>query len=215
MIMLAKLDIPEILRINGDTWTQEYLQFHSSGNKIPDTLKSKYRLKEIKEKIVKETHGKCAYCESKVNHICPGDIEHILPKGERPELVFTWDNLTLACEECNRSGKKTYYNPLSPLVNPYKDDPRNHFMAAGPMVFQKAGDRKGFTSQKVLKLNRTSLIERRSERLKAIQSLIDTWANETDPKLKDLLTNELLTEADEDKEYSFMVREYLRASCGF
>jgi hypothetical protein len=216
MIKLEKRDIPQVLKDNAYSWTQTYLNLLGTGSEIPKSLKTKYNLKEIKEQIERETYGKCAYCESYVNHVCPGDIEHILPKDHRPELIFEWENLiTYACEECNRSGKRTYYNPSDPLINPYMDEPTEHFIAAGPMLFQKPGDRKGFISHKVLKLNRTELIERRSERLKSIISLIDTWANEKDPLIKDILSNELLTEADKDKEYSFMIREYIKKVCGF
>jgi len=215
MIKLVKRERPQVLKDNSHSWTQTYLDLVRTGGTIPDSLKAKYRLKEIKEEIEKETHGKCAYCESYVHHVCPGDVEHILPKGQRPELIFDWDNLTYACEECNRSGKKTYYNPTDPLINPYIDDPSDHLIAAGPMLFQKPGDRKGLISHKVLKLNRTELIERRSERLKSIISLVDLWAHEKDPLIKDILSNELLTEADNDKEYSYMIRQYIKAACGF
>ena len=46
---------------------------------------------------IDETHGKCAYCESKIKHIDYGDIEHILPKNKnaRPDLCYF---CTKSCE---------------------------------------------------------------------------------------------------------------------
>ena len=54
------------------------------------TLKESFKIerdKSIKEQILKETHGKCVYCESKISHVCPGDIEHILPKNKKRMIL--------------------------------------------------------------------------------------------------------------------------------
>lgn len=212
MIKLYKLEEPEILKNNKDTWTKEYLDCIKNDEKPSETIKSRYRNEEIKKKILIETNDKCAYCESKVGHVCPGDIEHILPKNKnaRPELYVSWENLTLACEECNRKGKKTYYDVNDPLVNPYEDDPELFFMGAGPFIYHKPGSRKGEITEKILKLNRTQLWERRKERLEYIKPLLDKWANEKNVAIKSILEDEIIKEASDDKEYSFVVKCYLR-----
>ncbi|WP_147464161.1 hypothetical protein [Pseudomonas syringae group genomosp. 3] len=55
---------------------------------------------------------KCAYCESKILHVAPADIEHFRPKGEVSEvkshpgywwLASEWSNLLLSCRDCNGS----------------------------------------------------------------------------------------------------------------
>ncbi|MBX7222257.1 MAG: hypothetical protein K1Y36_20075 [Blastocatellia bacterium] len=73
-------------------------------------------------------HGKCAYCESFVYPLSPGDIEHYRPKKavkkldktsvtvtlnqirmEHPGyywLVYDWRNLMTSCELCNRPTKE-------------------------------------------------------------------------------------------------------------
>lgn len=57
-------------------------------------------------------NGKCAYCESKILHVAPPDIEHFRPKGEVAEddthpgywwLASDWENLLLSCRDCNAS----------------------------------------------------------------------------------------------------------------
>lgn len=212
MIKLRKLEEPEILTINKEAWTAHYIALVASGQAVPNSLKNNYRHADIKHQIKRETFGKCAYCESKITHVCPGDIEHILPKSERPELIFNWDNLTLACETCNRTGKRTYYNPHLPLLNPYTDDLGCHLKAYGPMIFYN--DNRGEVTRRVLKLNRMELIERRTERLNSLENLIDKWNREEDPVVKELLENELLEEARHDKEYSFIIQEHLRNMCG-
>ncbi len=211
MIHLTKLSEPQILKDNKQIWTSQYVQLVSNGQKVPDDLKYKYRERSIKEQIVKETYNKCAYCESKVSHVCPGDIEHILPKNKdaRPDLYVEWTNLTLACEECNRPRKKTYFNPDDPLINPYQDNPEDHLISAGPIIFNKPGDRKGYVTSTILELNRSGLFERRLERLKSVKSLADKWGCEENQNIKEVLENELKKEVTADKEYSFMIKEYL------
>ncbi|WP_433934534.1 hypothetical protein AB3662_08045 [Sorangium cellulosum] len=74
-------------------------------------------------------HGKCCYCESKVKHVAPGDVEHYRPKAavrqartapvERPGyywLAYEWENLLFSCVLCNEKHKRN----LFPLRDPRK-----------------------------------------------------------------------------------------------
>ena len=131
MIHLEKTAIPKVLADNASNWTKEYCACLAMGD-IPDNkLASAYNNPTIKRALEIETSGKCVYCESKVKHNSHGDIEHILPKNKdaRPDLCFSWENLTLACGQCNQSGKGDYYSVAIPLINPYVDYPEKHFKA--------------------------------------------------------------------------------------
>lgn len=213
MIKLTKLDEPQILKDNKKVWTSQYIEFVKSGKKISDDLRYRYRERSIKEQIIRETHNKCAYCESKVSHVCPGDVEHILPKHKdaRPDLYVEWTNLTLSCEECNRPRKREYFNPSDPLVNPYEDNPDDHFIPVGPMIFNKPGDRKGYITNIILELNRSGLLERRIERLNSVKSLADRWGCEQNQTVKEVIEIELKKEATPEKEYSFVVKGFLKS----
>ncbi len=211
MIKKQKLPLPAILQKNYAEWSNEYLACLESGKAIPENIKNRYRHNEIKEQIRSECFDKCVYCESKISHISPGDVEHILPKAHRPDLIFEWANLTYACEQCNRSGKRDYYDPNDPLINPYVDEPDEHLIAFGPIIFHKPGSRKGEISKSILKLNRTELVERRREAVEAITPLVDKWAAESNSRIKMLLKEEILNEMTDDKEYVFIIRHYLRA----
>ena len=212
MVHLVKNVQPKILADNADKWTKEYLDCIARGVKPSKTLATAYNKPEIKKALEEETHGKCAYCESKVKHISPGDIEHILPKNKnaRPDLCFVWDNLTFACEDCNSSGKHDYYEPDLPLINPYVDYPENHFEAFGPMVFHVFGDERAFATNITLELNRPKLVDRRREQIINIDILLTTWAErpEGDP-LKKVLENQLHKAYEKDKEFSFVIKGYL------
>lgn len=212
MIRLTKRTKPQVLVNNEVAWTTAYMVHINAGTAAPDSLTKRYREPEIKSEIKLETSDKCAYCESKVTHIDFGDVEHIKPKCKTkyPQLIFTWDNLTLACSICNNN-KDDYDSPTAPIVHPYNDDPSAHLEPIGPFVFSRLGDPKGTATEGVLKLNRKELFFERKERIENLNPLLETWHRETDPSLKQLWKNQLLAEANADKEYSFVVLNYLRA----
>jgi uncharacterized protein (TIGR02646 family) len=76
---------------------------------------SAYRQVDVKDELLNIFHGKCAYCESKVDHISPGAVDHFRPKGRNKKtnkaphkdfigyywLAADWDNLLFTCTDCN------------------------------------------------------------------------------------------------------------------
>ncbi|MED2869539.1 HNH endonuclease [Bacillus thuringiensis] len=216
MIIIKKLEEPQELKRVREEFLQDYLSYfhyddekYTKVEKMPDSIKSKYNISAVKELLVKETFGKCAYCESKIMHIAFGDIEHILPKIHRPDLVFEWDNFTLACEQCNRKRKKDYYSISEPLINPYSENPLEFFVAAGPMIMPKLGSHRGYITQQLLELNREELHEKRKEKIEDIQPLLDSWV-QADGKHKDVLERALLKYIDPSKEFSFIIKGYYK-----
>lgn len=209
MIKLIKSSEPLILVKNKKKWTDEYLDALNKKKLLTPTIQYRYRHKQIKEALLAETHEKCAYCECKIKHISYGDVEHILPKSIYPELYVDWTNLTLSCEICNRSGKQDYDSKTEPLLNPYRDEPSEHLLAVGPMLMNHKGSRRGLITITVLNLNRIDLFEKRKERLENINILLNTYYNELNPTMKEILKSELIKECQEDKEFSFFVKSYL------
>ncbi len=212
MIKISKMPKPQVLIDNANTWTKEYCDCIKAGKEPSKEIKYRYNHPEIKHALEKETHGKCAYCESKIKSVAYGDIEHILPKNKnaRPELYVEWNNLTLACEQCNRAGKGTYYEPNLPLVNPYTDAPSDFLRDFGPLIMPLPGNDRGIATEKVIRLNRGALVERRTERINSIEALLQGWAKETNPTLKKLLEDELHNEYLKEKEYSSTVKSFLK-----
>lgn len=210
MIKINKLPKPKILQENDKVWTAEYLNALQNKTLLTDKIKNRYNNDEIKQTLIEETHGKCAYCESKLKHISFSDIEHILPKSQRPDLYVEWSNLTISCEICNRINKKDYYNPNDPLLNPILDIPSEHLMSLGAILYKIPGSRKGEISISILDLNRTELIERRTEKLNSFAMLVDKYSTETNEKIKALLKEEIIRESSENSEYSFMLSSYLK-----
>jgi len=76
----------------------------------------RYKDDEVSKLLDKMFFGKCAYCESKIDHVSPVDIEHFRPKGQvndgdvliKPAYYWLgaeWSNLLASCPHCNRSEK--------------------------------------------------------------------------------------------------------------
>jgi hypothetical protein len=91
------------------------------------SLYSYYSDPSVKLELLKAHHGKCAFCEAFILDIDVGDVEHYRPKsavsystggGETAEsqhsgyfwLSQTWENLFLACKQCNQIHKSTRFD---------------------------------------------------------------------------------------------------------
>ena len=207
MRRIPKLTPPAILVDNAETWTDRILSEDAS-----KTDKLRYRHQDIKARLLEETSSKCTYCESKIGHNCPGDIEHKVPKASHPELAFVWENLTVACSECNRR-KGEYDDPGTPLLDPNVDDVETRLIHAGPLVFSLPGDASSEMTVRLLELSkpmrRPELIARKTERLEAVQNLLERISKTSPGPLKDLLVDEVRSMAESAAEYSAMVMAYL------
>ncbi len=207
MIELTKLGCPEILRQNKDRWTDELMSYINDGEKPSRSVATRYNNPEIKSVIKEETHGKCAYCESRIDHVHAGDIEHIKPKSKSkyPELTFDWENLTYVCRECNRR-KSDEYDESCPPINPYQEDPSDFLVAGGPFIWHKPGSEKGRLTEKLLGINRSPLWERRREKIEGLRIMLADHANETNKTIKKSLLSEIEIYIAEDREYSFCLK---------
>lgn len=122
MIKITKGPVPAILARSEEAWTNTLLTKIRTGDAPTENELGKYKHPEIKAALVQETHGKCAYCESKFGHIAYGDVEHIVPKSRAPENRYSWTNLTIACDRCN-----TNKGDAEGFVDPNTDDPDEFF----------------------------------------------------------------------------------------
>jgi uncharacterized protein (TIGR02646 family) len=177
-----------------------------------DHNKNKYRHTDIKQRLLEETNSKCVYCESKIGHNCPGDIEHKVPKSKRIDLIFNWDNLTIACTECNRR-KREYYDPNCMFLDPNNDDVESRIQHVGPLIFNKPGDVGSELTVRMLEIDkieaRKALIARKIELLEHIKNLIERIVREKNQILKQFLMSELLESCSVSSEFSGMVKTYI------
>lgn len=158
---------------------------------------------EIKKSLHEVFHGKCGYCETKIESLELGTINRYRPNnGVRDKnefhqdlywwLTFEWDNLIYCCKECNQfkgnyfpikgrralNEKDDYKNEHRMLLNPYLDEPGNHLnYSHSDSGYIDALTDEGNQSIELLRLNRTNLIEgrkkARNEIVDAVESLIN------------------------------------------
>lgn len=204
MIKLNKGNEPAILTANKLNWTTQLRALQNANQVVPKVLATQYNQDEVKDALRAECHSKCMYCESKVEHISDLHIEHIKPKAKDkfPDLTFEYDNLGLACGVCNRN-KSSTYDIAVPFINPYVDDPINHFKSYGALVWAKPGDQRAKLTEIEIELNRPDLIEARGERLKTIRGLVESFHIELNLTLKAAIKKQILKEVENDKIYSF------------
>lgn len=204
MIKLTKSSEPATLAANKTAWTAQLLAHIAAGIKVPKSLENNYNTKEIKDSLRAESESKCMYCESMVGHITFEHIEHIKPKAKHrfPQLTFEYHNLGLSCPKCNMNKSDTYDN-TTPFIDPYNDNPQNHFTAVGAFVWANSGDARAKISEIEINLNRPELLETRGERMKTIKNMVDNYNVTPAGALKDALKKEIDREIADNKPYSF------------
>lgn len=212
MRSLAKLPKPEVLAANEAIWLDEFLADPENSTK-----RYRYRHPQIKTTLRAETSNKCVYCESKLGHNTPGDVEHKVPSSKVPRRHFDWLNLTIACTECNRR-KNSFYSDADGFLDPYTDAIEAHLEHHGPVVSWKQGDVRGEIFVSTLDLcseQRTALIARKIEKLNQLVHLLERYAAETNDLLKGLLQRQVRDMASPASEYSAMIEDTLhRKGCG-
>lgn len=94
-----------------------------------------------------------------------------------------------------------------PFINPFLDDPRDHFVFFGSLVEGK--DERGEYTVKILELNTDDVVSARGRRLAAILSLAQSWKRSS-PDLKDVILSEIIQNY-ENGEYKSSVLGLLEA----
>jgi len=242
MIRVPRSAEPPVLQRNGARWLtalqtaiQKQQQVeqdqHSSkeqrkqAKQAVKQAQGKYNHEQTKAALVAMFQGKCAYCESKIDVITYGAIEHFRPKSKYPELTFAWSNLLLACDRCNDAGHKGDRFPLDGGGNPLlldPTDPDTNPQAHLDFVWDhKAGlasvygrDDRGRTVEEVFDLNglqdRQSLMDYRSKIVKHLQALLWFAQNNDQAELRTQEAWGLLREACQaNAEYSAFALQYI------
>ena len=205
MIRLEKGVEPEILARKSSQWTSLIVKKIEAGEPPTKSERSRYNHPEIKRALIAETHGKCAYCESKLRHISYGDIEHVVPKSDDPSKWFRWSNLTLACDVCNTNKGDAFIDGES-FLDPYGVDPEEHFWQLGPMIHPRPGCDAAALTERLLDLNRADLVERRAERQANLLRMLDSVERCKNPELKHLLWEDVRAESQAHNEYAALSR---------
>jgi len=166
-----------------------------------DSHSSIYAASEVKIALREDQHRKCAFCESRFDHIGYGDVEHFRPKAgfkqretdklKRPGyywLAYDWANLFYSCQLCNQQFKRNLFpladdrtrarshvadiaNEQPLLINPATHDPAAFLGFRKEYAFAIKGCREGRATIKHLGLNREVLAENRRKRFNDLERL--------------------------------------------
>ncbi len=74
--------------------------------------------KNAKPQLIKESSGKCAYCEAPTNTVAHGDVEHFRPKSVYWWLAYCYDNYLYACQICNQTHKGNKFPVVAQRLTP-------------------------------------------------------------------------------------------------
>lgn len=144
--------------------------------------------KVVKETLLREQQKVCAYCERQISFET-SQIEHLIPKTENIELVFSYHNLVAVCTGRAKSNSELFcdqFRKVTPiiLIGHYHTlaDPfgalANHVVVTSNGLFNFLNTQQNPTAKILesyavaLNLNTTFLCEERKRELEGIDALV-------------------------------------------
>lgn len=214
---VKRLGQPPSLKKNASHWKRELLlkieECKKDGSKVPKKFYEKYKQDDVMETLNKMYRGYCCYCEKRVKNVGYGNIEHRKPKDKYPQFTFSWANLHLACEKCNRK-KSIKYSEQYPIIDAVRDSLSEHrtYMLDRHGLWWVPKSKRGRTTEGHADLNREELREERMEIFLGTISLIrkinkDPSAPDAEMELKRL---EEMSNREYGSVVCFAIESYLK-----
>ena len=200
--------------------------------------RNRYGYGEVVEVLHRMQHGKCCYCEMCIAESRSGrHVEHYRPKSLFPALTYQWNNLLLACADCNSAklDKFPYSEDRKPLLIDPSDpsaDPEDHIEFVvrsgqkGPhgidwpvgLAVARNHSARGKATIETIKLWEGHHIGRRTETYKKLRLCYLLLREEKgkvdqgngDTQRVSQLRSELNSAADDDQAYAGLARSFLR-----
>ena len=170
-------------------------------------------IKPDAEELRRRFHGKCAFCEAKMEHVSNPHIEHYRPKSRREfeRFMFAWDNWLLSCGRCDQS--KWAHFPMSGgepcLLNPAADDPRVHLDFQRAVILDLSP--RGMDTIRLVGLARMPLKSERASWLCRIDSLLLLASSGQSAQVRTDSRSLLIWAMQDDAPYSAMTVAHLRS----
>ncbi len=212
MIFVPRSEEPECLQQNANEWLVEYLtalqalenavdeEQKKLLKKAKDTAENKYRHPQISNALKSMFKDKCAFCESKMDHVSYQNIEHFFPKVDYPGKCFNWINLLAACSICNSPAYKGTKFPMTAvgdtIINPCEDQPDDFFdfvfeldenSPTGFIARVLPKNERAEITEKTLGLNRIPLLKMRNQYLSPYFLYLAQKAQEGDQEARGFL----------------------------
>ncbi len=210
MIYVNRGSEPDGFSERAANWYERFKARRKQDPKLtPGKFWSRVR-KEVRDdaqSLYEAFHGKCAYCEAKMDHVSASQVEHYRPKKKFSEQMFDWQNWLLSCGRCNQ--KKWLHFPDCDgqpcLLNPSAEDPSNHLNFVGAQVRGKT--HRGKETIGLVGLDRSPLEDERTQWLMVINFLLLLFCV---PKTSAEARSLLIWAMQADAPYAAMTRCYLR-----
>ena len=205
------------------------------------TAEERYNNSEVVQALLTMQHHKCCYCEIHIAEWGLGkQVEHFRPKSKFKELMYDWNNLLLACGECNyaKLSKFPVSSDKEPLLLDPSDatiDPEDHIeflvteeqaknlgygsieLLSGIAVAREHS-LKGRASIQTINLSGSHHVKRRGETLSKLQLCYSWLLSETkrvsvgngNVQTVHRLKDELQEAVGADKAYAGLARTFCR-----
>lgn len=165
MIKLKRILTP--IKLTPDFVTEKTTEFISNGTNV-------WNIEWLKSSLLDLSFKKCSYCECSLtvesNYM---EVEHFEDKDTNKSKVLLWENLLPSCKRCN-GHKSTHDVIIEPIVNPFVDEPANHFFLKLYRLKPRENDVKAQTTISVLDLNNSErVVEVRFKLGETIHKTID------------------------------------------
>lgn len=159
---IDRLPKPAILVEKEVEWQEKYeAKLVENPHARPDH--SKYAHKQIKDALYSMSYGKCFYCESKL----PGgnkEVDHFVEVALDHGKAYDWDNLYLACTNCNDKLDNEAIS-VTEALDPCKDSDeeiKEAITFEREQICSVAASQKGLNTIKKFRLNTELLDLKRS-----------------------------------------------------
>ncbi len=124
MRRFIRLDTPQYLAKNWETWGKRYAQnkTQNSSHVFQWVTHQGQRLNQkILPSLTAQTQSHCSYCDGYPMKISDENIDHFKPKGNHQfyHLAFQWENLYYCCAACQKSKWESFHDDL---LRPDDDD---------------------------------------------------------------------------------------------
>jgi len=185
----------------------------------------RYKLDDIREALITIYKHKCAFCEQKVEQY---HVEHYRPKKIYYWLAFSWDNLLMACPNCNGTKGQNFdlgrgktrvvfnntqanirlinsssagYDDLEQpkMVNPEVTNPYGYIKFQMSGLIESDNDRFKYTIEKC-KIDRDHLNDDRRKILDVFERDILSTILEPDPEIQKIQISTIITKFIRDSQ---------------
>lgn len=215
---IDRLHIPTILAEKQKEWLKKYkAKLEADPKARPDG--SKYAHKQIKDTLYAMSSGKCFYCETKLSGVNK-EVDHFIEVAIDHSKAFEWENLYLACTNCNDKLDNNVV-PVVDVLDPCKDSDeeiQRHIFFVEEQICALNGSEKGLKSIRKYKLNSELLDLRRGRWLNHLKNEVidiqDRMIAEGRGVTTEAERSTILRYMSPDQPYSLMCEAYIKKYLG-